>query len=294
MTMSTSTSIDPAAGRRVVSRQEWLNERTKLLAQEKDFTRRRDALAAKVRELPWVKLDKAYTFDTPTGKKSLGELFGPHRQLIVYHFMFDPTWSQGCKSCSFVADHYNSLVIHLAHRDISLVTISKAPMERLEQFRARMNWTFLWVSAAHTDFGRDFGVSFTDQELADEKATYNYTIKPYPIRELPGVSVFYKDARGSIYHTYSTFARGLEDFLTAYRYIDITPKGRDEAPGEGMNWLRHHDRYGDAAFVDPWAERPGITLPAASAIRWTLIAISMASLAYLAAKAWRSCASRRP
>ena len=158
------------------------------------------------------------------------------------------------------------IVVHLAHRDISFVTVSRAPIEKIEQFRARMGWTFPWVSGAGAspDFGRDFGVSFTDEELGAPDAVYNFTARPYPIRELPGLSVFVKgegEARGEIYHTYSTFARGLEDFLTAYRFIDLTPKGRDEAPGGGMGWLRHHDRYDDANFVDPWAEKPGITAP---------------------------------
>ena len=262
-----SNGVAPVQSHRVVSREEWLRERIALLAEEKELTRRRDALAGKVRDLPWVKVNKPYTFDAPAawgGRVSLADLFGARSQLIVYHFMFDPTWSQGCKSCSFIADHYNGIVVHLAHRDISFVTVSKAPIEKIEQFRARMGWTFPWVSGANSDFGRDFGVSFTDEELADDNTVYNFNRKPYPIRELPGLSVFYKDARppqGGIYHTYSTFARGLENFLTAYRYMDITPKGRDEAQGEGMGWLRHHDRYDDANFVDPWAEKPGITGP---------------------------------
>jgi predicted dithiol-disulfide oxidoreductase (DUF899 family) len=250
-----------AGGHRVVSRDQWLKERIALLAEEKEFTRKRDALASKVRELPWVKVDKPYTFDAPTGKASLADLFCGKSQLVVYHFMFDPTWSQGCKSCSFIADHYNGIVVHLAHRDISFVTVSKAPLEKIEAFRTRMGWTFPWVSGANNDFGHDFGVSFTDEELADPNTVYNYTGKPYPIRELPGLSVFAKDAKGDIYHTYSVFARGLEDLLTAYRYIDITPKGRDEAETGGMGWLRHHDRYDDAIFVQPWDEKPGITGP---------------------------------
>jgi len=255
----TSTST-PAAAHRVVSREDWLQARISLLAEEKELTRRRDALARKVRDLPWVKIERQYTFDAPTGKQSLADLFGPHSQLIVYHFMFDPTWSQGCKSCSFVADHYDGIIVHLAHRDISFVTISQAPLEKLERFRTRMGWTFPWVSAAHTDFNRDFGVSFTDQELADDKTVYNFNRQPYPIRELPGVSVFAKDDR-DIYHTYSTYARGLDKFLAAYQYMDITPKGRDEAHTPGMGWLRHHDRYDDPSFVDPWAEKPGVTGP---------------------------------
>jgi predicted dithiol-disulfide oxidoreductase (DUF899 family) len=255
---NTSTS---ANGHRVAARNEWLRERIALLAEEKELTRRRDALACKVRDLPWVKVEKPYTFDAPTGSVSLAELFGARSQLIVYHFMFDPTWSQGCKSCSFIADHYNGIVVHVAHRDISFVTVSKAPIEKIEPFRARMGWTFPWVSGANNDFGRDFGVSFTDQELADAGSVYNFTRKPYPIRENPGLSVFARDARGDIYHTYSTYARGLESFLTAYQYMDVTPKGRDEADTPGMGWLRHHDRYDEANFVDPWAEKPGITAP---------------------------------
>jgi predicted dithiol-disulfide oxidoreductase (DUF899 family) len=177
--------------------------------------------------------------------------------------MFDPTWSQGCKSCSFIADHYNPLMVHFAHRDVSFMTVSKAPVEKLEQFRKRMDWTFPWVSAADTDFSRDYGVSFTDQELASDKTVYNFNGKPYPIRELPGLSVFFKDSRGDIYHTYSTFARGLDIFLGAYNYLDVTPKGRDEEHTDGMSgWLRHHDRYDDAPYVQPWMERPGITGPA--------------------------------
>lgn len=250
-----------APAHRVATREEWLKERIALLAEEKELTRRRDALAAKVRALPWAKVEKPYAFDAAAGPKSLADLFGPRSQLIVYHFMFDPTWSQGCMSCSFIADHYDGLVVHLAHRDISLVTVSKASIGQIEAFRTRMGWTFPWVSCGGTDFGRDFGVSFSDEELADGRATYNYTGKPFPIRELPGLSVFAKDVRGEIHHTYSTFGRGLEDFLTAYRYIDITPKGRDEAQTGGMGWLRHHDRYDDANFVVPWAEKPGVTAP---------------------------------
>jgi predicted dithiol-disulfide oxidoreductase (DUF899 family) len=256
-----ATTSMPAADHHVVSREEWLRERIALLAEEKELTRRRDMLASKVRDLPWVKVEKPYLFDGPNGRVSLAELFGARTQLIVYHFMFDPTWSQGCKSCSFIADHYNGIVVHLAHRDIAFVTVSKAPIEKIEEFRTRMGWTFPWVSGANNDFGHEFGVSFTNEELADGKTLYNFNRNPYPIRENPGLSVFARDARGNIYHTYSTYARGLENFLTAYQYIDITPKGRDEAQTSGMGWLRHHDRYDDASFVDPWAEKPGITGP---------------------------------
>jgi predicted dithiol-disulfide oxidoreductase (DUF899 family) len=258
-----TTTSTPATGHRIASREDWLKERIALLAEEKELTHRRDALASKVRDLPWVKVEKPYIFDGPTGKVSLADLFGDKGQLIVYHFMFDPTWSQGCKSCSFIADHYSGIVIHLAHRDISFVTVSKAPIEKIEEFRTRMGWTFPWVSGASNDFGRDYGVSFSDEELIDGNAVYNFNRKPYPIRECPGLSVFAKDARGNIYHTYSIYARGLENFLTAYHYIDITPKGRDEAELPNMGWLRHHDRYDIVNFVDAWAEKPGITAPLA-------------------------------
>ncbi len=257
--MTTTSTL--ANDHRVVSRDEWLKARLALLNEEKKLTRQHDAIAAKVRELPWVKVDKSYTFDALTGKKSLADLFESHSQLIVYHFMFDPTWSQGCKSCSFIADHYNGAVIHLAHRDISFVTVSKAPIEKIGQFRKRMGWTFPWVSGGNNDFGRDFGVSFTDEELADDDTVYNFNRKPYPIRELPGLSVFYKDPEGDIYRTYSTYARGLDHFVTAYQYMDIAPKGRDEAETPGMGWLRHHDRYDGSPFVQPWEEKPGITGP---------------------------------
>ncbi|MBC7771862.1 MAG: DUF899 domain-containing protein [Pyrinomonadaceae bacterium] len=258
--MNTDAASSPS--HRVVSGQEWARERMALLVEEKELMRQRDELARKVRDLPWVRVDKSYTFDAPSGKKSLVDLFEEKSQLIIYHFMFDRTWSQGCASCSFVADHYNDIVIHLAHRDISLMTVSKAPIEQIEQFRRRMGWTFPWVSGAHTDFGHDYGVSFTDEEVTgDTSSVYNFNRAPMRLREHPGLSVFSKDSRGDIYHTYSTFARGLEEFLTAYRYIDITPKGRDEAQTGGMGWLRHHDRYGAANFVVPWEEKPGITAP---------------------------------
>lgn len=260
-TPATPTTTTPIGKHPVASREEWTKKRIALLAEEKEFTRRRDALAEKVRALPWVKVGKEYLFDAPNGRKTLAELFGDKSQLIIYHFMFDPTWSQGCRSCSFVADHYDGILVHLAHRDISFVTVSKAPLEKIEPFRTRMGWTFPWVSGANNDFGRDFGVSFTDQELTGGATTYNFSTTAVPIRELPGLSVFVKNESGDIFHTYSSFARGLEDFLTAYRYIDITPKGRDEH-GVGMGWLRHHDRYEGSNYPDPWNERPGITGPA--------------------------------
>ena len=241
---------------KVVSKQEWTAARVAHLQKEKELTRQRDELARQRRELPWVKVDKEYVFDRPGGgKETLAELFDGRGQLVVYHFMFDPAWSQGCKSCSFLADHYNPAVVHLAHRDVTLVTVSKAPIEKLEAFRKRMGWTFKWVSSFNNDFNRDFHVSFSEQELASPLSVYNYDRKPYPIPELPGMSVFARDDAGDVFHTYSTYARGLDIFLGAYQILDLVPKGRDEADLPGMAWLRHHDRYDDPNFVDPWNEK---------------------------------------
>src|SRR5687767_5160692 len=250
---------------KIVSREEWLAARKAHLAKEKQLTHQREELSRERRELPWVKVEKDYVFDSPEGKVTLADLFDGRSQLIVYHFMFDPEWSQGCKSCSFVADHYNPTVIHLKHRDASLVTISKAPIKKLAEFRKRMGWTFPWVSSFGNAFNRDFHVSFTEQELTPGLAVYNYDRKPYPITELPGMSVFFRDDEGNIFHTYSTYARGLDMFLTTYHLLDLVPKGRDEDNIPIMSWLRHHDRYGDPNFVDPWNEKRPTTAAAANA-----------------------------
>jgi predicted dithiol-disulfide oxidoreductase (DUF899 family) len=194
-------------------------------------------------------------FDGPDGRQSLANLFDGHSQLIVYHFMFDPDWSQGCKSCSFVADHYNPAIVHLAHRDVSMVTVSRAPIEKLLAFRDRMGWSFPWVSSFHNDFNRDFQVSYNEDERNSGLAIYNYNSQPFPISEAPGLSVFTKDEAGNIFHTYSTYARGLDIFIGAYNFLDIVPKGRDEEGIPIMSWLRHHDRYDDANFIDPWLEK---------------------------------------
>jgi predicted dithiol-disulfide oxidoreductase (DUF899 family) len=240
---------------KVVSKEQWLAARKAHLAKEKQFTKLRDELSRERRELPWVKVEKDYVFDGPDGKVTLADLFDGRSQLIVYHFMFDPEWSQGCKSCSFVADNFNPSVIHLKHRDVSLASVSKAPIKKLTEFQKRMNWTFPWVSSFDNDFNRDFHVSFTEQELKSGLGVYNYDRRPYPITELPGMSVFFRDDEGNIFHTYSTYARGLDIFLTTYHLLDIVPKGRDEEHTPGMSWLRHHDRYDDANFVDPWNEK---------------------------------------
>jgi len=244
------------ANHKVVSQEQWLEARKEHLRHEKELTHLREQLAAERRALPWVKVEKNYVFDAPEGKRSLADLFDGRSQLIVYHFMFDPEWSQGCKSCSFIADHYNPAIIHLNHRDVSMVTVSRAPLGKLQDFQKRMGWTFKWVSSFSNDFNRDFGVSFTEQELKSPGTVYNYVSKPYPVKELPGMSVFFKDEEGNIFHTYSTYARGLDVFLGTYNLLDIVPKGRDEEGMRGMEWLRHHDRYDDPKpFVHPWEEK---------------------------------------
>ncbi|MEK9945590.1 MAG: thioredoxin family protein [Alphaproteobacteria bacterium] len=230
----------------VVPTDDWLNARKTLLQKEKAFTRARDALSAARRALPWRKVDKDYVFDGPDGKQSLAELFAGRSQLLVYHFMFDPTWDEGCKSCSFIADHYDPAVVHLAQRDVTLVTVSKAPLDKLQAFRDRMGWSFKWVSSFENDFNRDFGVSFTQTEIESGRAHYNYADNGFPTTEAPGLSVFAKGDEGQVFHTYSSYGRGLDMFLTAYHYLDVVPKGRDEdALPYSMSWLRLHDSYGN-------------------------------------------------
>ncbi len=239
----------------IVSQAAWLEARKALLVKEKEFTRQRDELTRQIRELPWSNVDKPYSFDTTEGKQSLSELFGSNSQLIIYHFMFDPEWDEGCKSCSYLADHYNPAVVHLANRDVSLVTVSRAPLEKLLAFQERMSWSFKWVSSYGSDFNQDFHVTFTPEQMAEGTTYYNYDIKPFPVAEAPGVSVFCKDEKGDVMHTYSTYGRGLDLFISAYNFLDIVPKGRNEGDFVySMEWVRHHDRYGDKDFVDPYVE----------------------------------------
>jgi len=227
---------------KVVSRDEWLTARKSFLAREKDFTRQRDELARQRRELPWVKVDKSYIFDGPDGKETLSDLFAGRSQLIVDHFMFGPDWNEGCPSCSFWADTYDGNVVHLEHRDASFVVVSRAPLAKLEAYRKRMGWNFKWVSSLNNDFNRDYHVSFAPEE--QKTAVYNYKTGGAGSSELPGVSVFAKGGDGQIYHTYSCYARGLDNLNGAYQLIDLLPKGRDE---EGlrhtMAWVRRHDKY---------------------------------------------------
>lgn len=229
----------------VVSRNEWLDARRGLLAKEKAFTRARDALSAERRALPWVRVEKDYLFDGVGGTRSLGDLFAGRSQLIVYHFMYHPDWEAGCKSCSFWADNFNAVIVHLNQREVSMAAVSRAPLAKLLAFRRRMGWTFEWLSSERSDFNRDFAVSFTPEELERKDNNYNFGTRHFGGPEAPGLSVFYKDAGGSIYHTYSCYARGLDILNTAYHHLDLTPKGRDE---DGlpypMAWVRLHDEYG--------------------------------------------------
>ncbi len=237
----------------VVSRDEWVEARRELLAEEKEFTRLRDEISRKRRELPWTKVEKNYKFQSNRGTETLSELFEGRSQLIVYHFMLGPGWEEGCKSCSFLADHFDSALVHLAHRDTSFVVISRAPFNEIQAFQKRMGWKFKWVSSYESDFNFDFGVSFTAEELAKGEVPYNYTNMRFGIEEAPGASVFYKE-RNEVFHAYSTFARGLDLLLGTYNFLDLTPKGRDEDQlAFSMSWVRHHDKYDDGYRVDAGA-----------------------------------------
>ena len=228
----------------VVSKDRWIAERKRLLAREKELTHLRDQVARERRAMPWVRIEKNYVFDTPEGRRTLAELFEGSRQLLVQHFMLGPGWKQGCPSCSFMADHTDGMNVHLAHRDVTFVAISRAPLAEIERFRGRMGWQFKWVSSNASDFNFDFGVSFTPEEKARNEVTYNYGKQPFESEELPGISVFYKDDAGDVFHTYSTYRRGVEVMMGTYSLLDLTPKGRDEDNlSYGMEWVRHHDRY---------------------------------------------------
>jgi predicted dithiol-disulfide oxidoreductase (DUF899 family) len=226
----------------IVSQARWIVERKALLAREKELTQLRDQVARERRALAWVRVDKHYLFDTPVGPRTLADLFEGRRQLIVQHFMLGPGWEQGCPSCSYMADHSDGMTLHLAHRDTTFVAVSRAPLAEIQRFRERMGWKFEWVSAHANDFNFDFGVSFTPEEQAKNEVTYNYAKQRFECEELPGISVFYKDDAGDVFHTYSTYRRGVEAMMGTYNLLDLTPKGRDEHDGP-MAWVRHHDRY---------------------------------------------------
>lgn len=262
-----ATVATPAKLHQVVSHPEWVQARKKFLDQEKELTRLRDELSRQRRELPWELVEKVYTFEGARGTETLADLFDGRSQLIVYHFMLGRGWAEGCKSCSYLADHFDAMTIHLAHRDVTFAVISHAPYAEIELFKERMGWKFHWVSSFGSDFNYDYGVSFTAEQRANGAATYNYEpVAQIPSEELPGASVFFKEESRAIYHTYSTYARGLDILVGTYNVLDLAPKGRDE---EGlkhtMAWVRHHDKYEGGYFVDPkagWEHPKVVTKPA--------------------------------
>jgi len=236
---------------KLVSRDEWIAARKAHLANEKALTKARDKLSAERSALPWVKVEKDYAFDAPSGKKTLGDLFDGRGQLIVYHFMLGPDWGEGCPSCSLLADHFDGAALHLAHRDVALVVVSRAPLPEIEAYKKRMGWVFPWVSSNGNDFNYDFHVSFRPEQ-AEGEVYYNYEMRDFESDEMPGLSVFTKDASCAIFHTYSTYARGLDNLIGAYNFLDLVPKGRDEAELPWtMAWVRRHDDYDDVKASKP-------------------------------------------
>jgi predicted dithiol-disulfide oxidoreductase (DUF899 family) len=245
--MTTITKED----RKIVSQTDWLAARRELLAREKQLTRQRDEIDRQRRELPWVKVERKYVFDGPNGKETLSDLFGDRTQLIVSHFMLGPGWKEGCVGCSFRSDHVDGCLPHLEHHDVSLVTISRAPFAEIEAFRRRMGWKFKWLSSHGSEFNYDYHVSWTPEEIKSGKVYYNYEMRNFVSEDLSGISIFFKDGDGGIFHTYSTYGRGDELVDATYMYLDLTPKGRNEA-GRHHNladWVRHHDRYDAGGFV---------------------------------------------
>jgi predicted dithiol-disulfide oxidoreductase (DUF899 family) len=229
---------------RVVAHDDWIAARKILLEKEKAFSRLRDELNRQRRDLPWEAVTKNYVFTGPTGKLTLPDLFEGRSQLIVQHFMFAPDWEAGCAHCSFWADGYDPMVIHMNRRDVTFVAVSRAPYARIEAYRKRMGWSFKWYSSEGSDFNFDYQASFRPEEMAKGEVVYNYRTQPMNVSEREGASAFYKDASGKVFHTYSTYARGIDLMNTAYNYIDIAPKGRDEN-GRGQFWVKRHDEYAD-------------------------------------------------
>jgi len=235
-----------------VSHDEWIAARKEFLKKEKEFTRQRDEISRLRRALPWEKVEKNYELEGPTGKVSLSDLFGSRSQLVIYHFMLGPGWKEGCPSCSYISDHFDGMTIHLANRDVTLAVVSRAPSSEIEAFKQRMGWKFRWVSSNASDFNFDYQVSVTPEEVGKKQVYYNYEMMEFPAEDRPGLSVFAKDASGAIFHTYSSYARGLDILVGAYNFLDLVPKGRDEAGlKHTMAWVRHHDKYGEGYFVDP-------------------------------------------
>ncbi len=250
--MNTSIKETARTQHAVVAHHEWVAARKALLARERELTHLRDDIAKARRALPWEQVGKDYVFDTLEGEQTLSGLFGNHRQLIVQHFMFGPDWEQGCPSCSYMADHTDGMTAHLAQRNIAFVAVSRAPLDMIEPFRRRMGWRFRWVSSNNTDFNYDFDVSFRPAQQSRGIVHYNYCDQPFPDDEAPGISVFYKDEHGQLFHTYSTYSRGVEVMMGAYSLMDLTPEGRNEqdVPNK-MEWVRHHDRYDDPDHGKP-------------------------------------------
>jgi predicted dithiol-disulfide oxidoreductase (DUF899 family) len=242
----TNNGSNGLKGHPVVSHEEWLSTRTAFLAREKEFTRLRDELSRQRRELPWEKVDKQYVFDGPNGKETLAELFENRGQLVVYHFMFPPEDDEGCPHCSFWADNFNGIGVHLNHRDVTFVAISRAPLAKIEQFKQRMGWSFKWVSSFQSDFNYDYQASFPPEAVQSGAVFYNYTHMDTGMMDREGASVFYKDENGAVFHTYSCYARGIDMLNGTYHFLDLVPKGRDE---QGLDdpqaWVRHHDKYTD-------------------------------------------------
>ncbi|MDB5827724.1 MAG: hypothetical protein JWQ73_1944 [Variovorax sp.] len=231
----------------VVSNERWVSARKALLTREKELMRLQDQLARDRRALPWQRVEKNYVFDAPEGRRTLSDLFEGRSQLLVQHFMFGPDWAQGCPSCSYMADHTDGMTVHLAHRDVTMVAISRAPLSQIEPFRQRMGWKFNWVSSNGSEFNYDYGVSFKPEDFSRGEVDYNFHLTSFPSEEAPGVSAFYKDDSGQVFRTYSTYGRGVEVMMGTYHMLDLTPLGRDErdVPNR-MEWVRHHDRYDPA------------------------------------------------
>jgi len=228
----------------IVSEEQWIEARRALLAEEKAWTRERDRLSQKRRALPWVKVEKDYVFESVNGQVALSDLFDGRSQLVVYHFMFGPDWEEGCKSCSFWADNFNGIPIHLDHRDVTLTAVSRAPLAKINAYKRRMGWSFPWVSSHGSDFNFDYHVSFTPEQIAEGKAYYNYAVRPIDVSDEQGISVFCKNERGEVFHTCSCHGRGIDMVNGAYQFLDLVPKGRDEGGLDfSMQWVRRHDQY---------------------------------------------------
>jgi predicted dithiol-disulfide oxidoreductase (DUF899 family) len=227
---------------KVVPHRDWIEARSELLKKEKEFTRLRDQLSQQRRNLPWERVEKSYAFEGPNGKETLSDLFDRRSQLVVYHFMFAPDWDAGCPHCSHWADNFDRVIVHLNQRDVTMIAVSRAPYSKLIVYEERMGWNFKWVSSFDNDFNFDYQASFTPGQLAEKRAFYNFVEQDPGVSEREGVSIFYKDRKGDIFHTYSTYARGIDMMNVDYQYLDLVPKGRDEN-GKGPFWVRRHDEY---------------------------------------------------